>query len=742
MDKLYLLVKEQFPEFVRSDYPKFVQFVQAYYKWLEENSPQDLKQIVDIDETPTEYFDYFAKQLDVYGLLNATNPYVKKYITNIKEIYTAKGTEQGLLFLLKAVYDSDVSVDHPIQYVLKPSDGKWVQEKFITLRTFFGSLDSISEWDFSYDCRCAGRNQIIDVTRVEVLDGQTIRLYYQNQVSTILFIGQRINIFNSFGAVMFTGTIVPSPSVIEVLNAGTGWQLGQVINWPGSDRNTIIRIADVNVEDGSIKRIEVVNYGYDHSDGETFIVSPYPLKPLNPSLSLTEEQISFDPPAFLFTLSVEDEMEGVTDEVRGFAAGTKFNSYFLEPYQSQVYVGNLVFNNKTFASTTPVGQTSTSLEDWSNSRASLRYKFGVTGSLRGKWIDESSHLSTDSMRLQDSFYYQQYSYVIESDVNPSVYKDLAAAVHLSGTKMFTQFNATSQFKLDSNIVVTFPFVTLDILDVVLIAEVNNANFIKARADQTILLDSNFKQVQKFASPDTTLAQDLVSKDVTKARFDTQSTSDTVPKVVDKYTNDSTESIDIVSKIADITRKSINVVSIDSRQSDVTKLQEHATGTQDSSFRSITQTSFDNTSFDDSLNTESIKDIQSGVVIVENDSKSLAKYLEDEYDTSDIAGKVTFFDAASDVSTSDTSSPSFIKVPTDSIFSTDVLRRTSDKYLQDGVLIEELVIKQSNRNAFSAVIATSLDTSSEDVNEYFESSQEYNVRSERYAEVSVFVTIPE
>lgn len=556
MDKLYLLVKEQFPEFVRSDYPKFVQFVQAYYKWLEENSPKDLKHIIDIDQTPAEYFNYFAKQLDVYGLLNATNPYIKKYITNIKEIYTSKGTEQGLLFLLRAVYDSDVTIDHPIEYVLKPSDGKWVQERFITLRTFFGSLDSISEWDFSYDCRCAGRNQVIDVTRVEVLNGETIRLYYQNQVSTVLFIGQRVNIFNSFGAVMFTGTIVPSPSTIEVVSSGTNWQIGQVIVWPGSDKNTVIRVADVT-EGGGIKRIEVVDYGYEHSNNETLIVSPYPFKPLSVNLALTQDQISFDdPPAFQYTLDIVDGIDGVVDNVAGYAAGLKFNPFFLEDYQQEVYVGDLVFNNNTFTPPILLGQSNLSLEDWITSRATLRYIFDTIGVLRGVWADESGHISTDTIRIQDSFYFQQFSYVIESDINPNVYKDLAAAVHLAGSKAFTKYNATSVFKLDTKVAVTFPFITLDIIDITGTSDNNNAEFIKLRLDDPIVLDTPKKTFNKNVKFDGVAVSELIIKVPNKISNDNLTTVDTDTFNLDKYLKDDT-------LVADTPIKSLSKVAVSS-----------------------------------------------------------------------------------------------------------------------------------------------------------------------------------
>lgn len=75
---------------------------------------------------------------------------------------------------------------------------------------------------------------------------------------------------------------------------------------------------------------------------------------------------------------------------------------------------------------------------------------GVTG---GYWADNSSHLNgyvesansslsyfDSGMRIQDSDYYQEYSYLIRSTINPAEYEKLLKEnVHLAGTKMFGDF---------------------------------------------------------------------------------------------------------------------------------------------------------------------------------------------------------------------------------------------------------------------------------------------------------------
>ena len=48
---LYNLIKSQFPEYVRENYPAFVDFVKTYYKWMEIQFSEKLETIVDVDAT-------------------------------------------------------------------------------------------------------------------------------------------------------------------------------------------------------------------------------------------------------------------------------------------------------------------------------------------------------------------------------------------------------------------------------------------------------------------------------------------------------------------------------------------------------------------------------------------------------------------------------------------------------------------------------------------------------------------
>ena len=142
MNNLYTIIHDQFPEFVRADYPAFVAFIQEYYKWLDAQGPGKLGQIVDIDTAPDRFVQHFRNQLDVYGLFNSSIAFDRKYLKTIKQVYGTRGSEQALVYILRAAKGAETTIQYPAEQILRASDARWIQEQFITVRTRYGTIPS------------------------------------------------------------------------------------------------------------------------------------------------------------------------------------------------------------------------------------------------------------------------------------------------------------------------------------------------------------------------------------------------------------------------------------------------------------------------------------------------------------------------------------------------------------------------------------------------------------------------
>ena len=141
-DVLSPFIEEQFPSFMRSDYRKLILFIKAYYEWSEkQNNPsfvnQKLDTAIDVDNNLSQFYDHFRSMYvdgfpkDLAINVDGLSPNKKTLIKKIKNFYSNKGTESAYKFLFRILYDSGVEFYYPKNFILRASDGIWVEEKSI-----------------------------------------------------------------------------------------------------------------------------------------------------------------------------------------------------------------------------------------------------------------------------------------------------------------------------------------------------------------------------------------------------------------------------------------------------------------------------------------------------------------------------------------------------------------------------------------------------------------------------------
>jgi hypothetical protein len=124
------IVRQQLPDFIRSEYPIFVTFLEKYYEWMELSGnasaeSDKLSVINDVDVTPSYYLEQIKKEFLPF-FPDITHLDSRKFIKLISNFYSAKGTPDSVKFLFKALYNEDIDIFYPKDDILKASDGKWV----------------------------------------------------------------------------------------------------------------------------------------------------------------------------------------------------------------------------------------------------------------------------------------------------------------------------------------------------------------------------------------------------------------------------------------------------------------------------------------------------------------------------------------------------------------------------------------------------------------------------------------
>jgi hypothetical protein len=129
-NRLSVLIEEQLPDFIQSEYTTFVTFLKAYYEFLEENNQaqeilQDVNRYADIDKTTSNLITKFIQNY-AYNLPQSEIADNRFLVKRIREIYSKKGTEPAYRILFNILYREAISFFYPYDVVLKASSGKWI----------------------------------------------------------------------------------------------------------------------------------------------------------------------------------------------------------------------------------------------------------------------------------------------------------------------------------------------------------------------------------------------------------------------------------------------------------------------------------------------------------------------------------------------------------------------------------------------------------------------------------------
>lgn len=172
-------IKYQFPEFYREEGTNFIAFVKAYYEWLEASYYQN-----NTDGTMIGYLEYsqlpaadqanytlvdnalygsrnLFKYRDVDSTLDAFfDHFIYKYLSgfpktllgdkkllekHILDVYRSKGSVEGIKFLFRLLYNEDPGIYNPGDDVLRVSDGKWEQKKYLEVSSSSNNKNLINK---------------------------------------------------------------------------------------------------------------------------------------------------------------------------------------------------------------------------------------------------------------------------------------------------------------------------------------------------------------------------------------------------------------------------------------------------------------------------------------------------------------------------------------------------------------------------------------------------------------------
>lgn len=430
--KFSSILPNQLPEFVREEYPIFVKFLEYYYQYLDEQDVE-ITSIRDLDNTADKFVEHIKSEYNFIG----TNTYVndtvnqKELLQNIKSFYNTKGSEQSVKTLMRLMFNKEVEVLYPSEYILKASDGKWQQDTSIFINVTAGD-PYITVGNKITLNGPSGEKIVVAVHRIENSSGNVYEFFLDKNFIGDIAVGYSVN----FGALL--GTVVNTTANSSLINAGSGFKLGQIFEIKSNTgTGTKIKITGVN-STGGITKYNVINFGTGYAD--SFYANLTPIATSDSTTTLSSPLTINRSGAGFGSLSVT---------VPGYSETTGFTE-----------VGSLIDPNYWSNLYSDTGYSGTKLRAFYSEQlkataggnyATISFDLGAIARYPGAYIKNDGFLS-DAMKIQDSYYYQAYSYVIRIDELLSSFRDIVKTyVHPAGMSLFSDYEVKNYISLKARV---------------------------------------------------------------------------------------------------------------------------------------------------------------------------------------------------------------------------------------------------------------------------------------------------
>lgn len=543
------------------------------------NPVQNIQQFldyVDVDYTVTKFLDQFRDAyMDSLPSTLAAGLSKRKLIKNIKDLYTAKGTEEGHKLFFRILFDEEATIIYPKDNLLRASDGVWSSDKImrviengnsdfnnligqtiytldsaenivasaivITVVKFREGNDLITELSLDPDSVNGNFNLNDTVYGVDSALDLQISAVVQNIVTGAnitksgFYYNQDDKVFlavagNSAAAAKIDSAGAGSIDDIMIENGGSGYAVGEYLSFDNTNTEGKDALAKITVVGGSILLEDHTDPFHLITEDNDFIISEdndyFELEknldnddyltfeneediimleedtlPLNeqgeirkikiinrgsgyiklPKLSVTTTSGSN---ASIFAVS--SRSPGV-----GHAQGIAVTNFGLQYTSSPTTTlsKNLIVKNVTgsFSANDILTSHSGSVIDYNSDLRLLRLNsvanfstgdiiqgiagsaevyfsgsgtaeslIGTIGTTVGNFVNERGKVSNDNMKLQDSFYYQDFSYVVRIGQSINEWRSaLRKAVHPAGWNIFGEVSFSTLLQAKPKIVEFF-----------------------------------------------------------------------------------------------------------------------------------------------------------------------------------------------------------------------------------------------------------------------------------------------
>lgn len=323
-------IESQFPSFYKDEGQNFIAFMKAYYEWAEQADQilgysRSIYEQKDIDYTQSQFVKYFKNKY-INSLPETILADKKLLIKHILELYRTKGTKRSYELLFRLLFNENIDIYIPGDYLFKPSDATWLVKKYIEVSDNIRLPDLVGKIIYSKNDSQA----VVEDYHTKIVKNKTINILTLSNIQGSFKFGEKIFCADYPDITIDTAPyIFGSLSSVTVVNGGSGFKIGDVLNVSSaSGTEGKARVASITNQNGkvafnlisgghgfSVNAIVTVTGGY--GTGASFAVGEIVNKQIY--------QINKDKIGTYYNTQIDDSAAGfdlnVTDETGTFTNG-------------------------------------------------------------------------------------------------------------------------------------------------------------------------------------------------------------------------------------------------------------------------------------------------------------------------------------------------------------------------------------------------------------------------------------
>jgi len=241
-DNMSYLIDSQVPEFIHTEYPNFARFIKDYFRYMD-LGPTELGALNLVDgqtkHAPNHLLQELIDKLNLDHNIEATDdflqPLLEQYaidfpasaevdsrllIKHVRDFFESKGSRKGVEQFFKMLFNEDVEVFLPSEFILRPSDG--IFQKELTIKAYANTEISPQPDPLSL------RGKRVDVHYYESTASITARKVINTSVTRVKEIAYTAPTAYEMTLDLPGGTIIPGQGVEGELTAVIGGRIATV----------------------------------------------------------------------------------------------------------------------------------------------------------------------------------------------------------------------------------------------------------------------------------------------------------------------------------------------------------------------------------------------------------------------------------------------------------------------------------------------------------------------------------